>query len=472
MSSAPIQTPPQAIEAERAVLGSMLIERDAVEKALDVLAEADFYQESHRRIFRAMSELVKRGQAVDHTTVIEELRRLKSLEEAGGADHVVSLTHAVGTAAHVEHYARTVKEKSILRDLIRVSTEVVGECYHEAKDPSQILDEAQSKILKVAERRGLGEIISMKVLAQEVIDQLEQAHKNKKRVTGISTGLRDFDEDTTGFQKGDLILLAARPGQGKTALALNIAMNAVLDKKNPIPILFFSLEMNRYTLMERLVAAWASVDLKDIRTGYFPKDKWRDITTCLAKIQDSDLAIVDTPNLSLSSIRSIARRKDAELKRQGKSLGVIMIDYLQIMQAPRAESRQQAVSEISRGLKFLARDLNVPVVALSQLNRRAEEKGRSDDKPKLSDLRESGALEQDADLVTLIYREAAYRQNDPSVDDETKAKAELIIAKNRQGPTGMVLVSYQARFTRFGNYTKDAGAGPEATLEEAQEHFA
>ena len=466
MSNNPVQLPPQALEAEMAVLGSMLIERDAVEKAVDVLNEKDFYQESNRKIFRVLKDLSNRGDAVDVVTAGTELRKLKQLDEVGGMDALTALINNVATAAHVDYYARLVQEKSILRELINTATSVVSACYHEAKEPKIILDEAQASILKVAERQSLRGVIEAKDLAHEVIEQIELAHNRKQAVTGVASGLKEFDRLTAGFQKSDLILIAARPSQGKTALALNIAANVVLSD-DPQPVLVFSMEMSRHAIMERLIASEARVNLQQVRNGFFPRSRWTDLTNSAARFSEAPLYIVDSPGLSVLAIRSISRQLASELRRKGKNLSLVIVDYLQLIRGSsfRAESRQQEVSEISRGLKFLARDLNIPVVALSQLSRRPEEKGRVDGRPQLSDLRESGALEQDADLVAFIYREAYYKPNDPTLEN----KAEIIVAKQRQGPTASVPVSFIREHTRFGNATTETE--PAAEMEEIQTSF-
>ncbi len=454
-----------------AVLGSMLIERDAVEKALDALSEKDFYVDAHRRMFSAFKSIAERGDGVDVVTAGEELKRLKMLDDLGGMSALTELVNKVATAAHVDYYARLVKEKSILRELITTATNVVSACYNEAKEPTEILDEAQASILKVSERQTMQGVIEAKDLAHEVIEKIEQAHQRKQAVTGVPSGLKDFDRMTTGFQKSDLILIAARPSQGKTALALNIASNVVLSDK-PVPVLVFSMEMSKHAIMERFIASQARVNLQSVRTGFFPRDKWTDLTNAAARLSEAPLFVVDRSNMTVMSVRSLARQLASDLKRKGKSLGLIVIDYLQLMRGSsnRSESRQQEVSEISRGLKGLARDLDVPVIALSQLSRRPEEKGRADGRPQLSDLRDSGALEQDADLVAFIYREGYYKRNDPTVQD----KAEIIIAKQRQGPVGVCEVKFYHQFTRFvdADPTGEAEEGPPpAEMQETQTTF-
>jgi replicative DNA helicase len=457
-------TPPQALEAEMAVLGSMLIEREAAEKALDALHEADFYLDAHKRVFRAIFQLFNAGQAADVVTVSEELRKKSELDAVGGGQFLAELIHKVTTAAHVEYYARLVKEKAILRELITAATGVVTACYSQEKEPKQILDEAQGSILKVSERQTLHGVVEMKDLVHEVVDQIERAHHSKQEVTGVSTGLRAFDRMTTGFQKSDLILIAARPSQGKTALALNMVAHAVLEKS--LPVLFFSLEMNRHAIMQRFIAAEAKVNLKDIRTGYFKRDRWQDLTGAAARFAEAPLFINDNPGMTVFNVRAISRQLLSRLRQDKKELGMVVIDYLQLLRGGggRGENRQQEVSEISRGLKQLARELNVPVIALSQLSRASEDKTRLDNKPKLSDLRESGSLEQDADLVAMIHREGYYKPNDPTLEN----KAEIIIAKQRQGPTGSVPVSFLRSITRFVDETS---VEEPAAFEESQTQF-
>ena len=457
--------PPQALAAEMAVLGAMLIEADAVERALDILGEQDFYHDVHRSVFHVMAELASRSAAVDLVTVSEELRKRQKLDEVGGMAFLSELMHKVATAAHVEHYARIVKEKSILRGIIKTATAVVASCYREEKPAAVLLDEAQADIMRVAQGQSLEGVVEAKDLAHEVLDQIEAIHKQKRAVTGVPSGLRRLDKLTTGFQKSDLILIAARPSMGKTALALNIAAHVVLEEK--LPVLIFSLEMKRHPIMQRLIASEARVNLQDIRTGYFQSRHWTQLTNATARLSEAPLHVVDMSSLTSLSVRSISRQLAAKLKREGRELALIVIDYLQLMHGSgRVESRQQEVSEISRNLKALARDLNVPVIALSQLSRRPEEKGRADNKPMLSDLRESGALEQDADLVLFIHRESYYKRNDPTLE----GKAMIRIAKQRQGPTDDIDVGFNMKITRFDDLSNDEppAAAPAAEAEDAQ----
>ncbi|MFH2204297.1 MAG: replicative DNA helicase [Elusimicrobiota bacterium] len=446
-----LQVPPQAIDAEKAVLGSMLIEGEAVEKSIELLEEKQFYKDSHRKVFHAAVNLFEQGRAVDIVTVGEELKKLKWIGEIGGTTYLSELVAHVATAAHVEHYARIVRDKAVLRELIRVCTGIVGECYGEIKKPGDLLDDVQGRVLAVAQKQATTSFADIKTLSHEAIKDIERQHQNKNAVTGVSTGLAEFDKITAGFQKGDLILIAARPSQGKTALALNIAGQAVLRKDGPTPTAVFSLEMSKHAIMTRFISTQAGVDLHKVRTGFFPRNRWTDLTNAAARFSEAPLYIDDTSVLSVLELRSRARRLASELQSQGRELGLIVIDYLQLMRGSsrRSESRQQEVSDISRGLKGLARDLNIPVVALSQLSRRTEEKGRSDARPQLSDLRDSGALEQDADLVAFIYREGYYKPQDP--DPELQRKAEIIVAKQRNGPTGIIHAVFDRNITRFSD---------------------
>lgn len=461
-----LQIPPQAIDAEMAVLGSMLIEAEALEKGLELVSEEQFYKDAHKKIYKAAMNLYERGQAVDLVTVGEELRKLKALGDVGGAAYLAEVVHHVSTAAHVEHYAHIVREKAILRELIRVSTDIVGRCYSEQGEPGELLNEAQHKILAVAQKQAMAGFYDTKKLVHETITDIEKLAQRKSQVTGVPSGLADFDRKTAGFQKGDLILIAARPSQGKTALALNIAAHVVLQ--SDLPVAVFSLEMSKHAIMTRFIASEARVNLHEVRNGFFRRDRWTDLTNAAARLSEAPLYVDDSPGLSALEVRTRARRLATDLRSQGKELGLVIIDYLQLMRGSsrRTESRQQEVSEISRGLKHLARDLDVPVIALSQLSRRVEDKGRGDSRPQLSDLRESGALEQDADVVSFIYREGYYKPNDPALEN----KAEIIVAKQRNGPVGRVEVTFRRELTRFENMERQAEGGEEEE-EEVQAVF-
>lgn len=440
--------PPQAVDAEMAVLGSMLLDAEAVNDALEILKPEHFYKEAHQKIFDAMKTLVDRGQAVDLVTLSEELKKNNLLAQLGGEVYLTQLIDKVATAAHVKHYAEIVYKKYVVRDLIRTATGLVQRCYKEEDDDPQLLiDTAADQIYKLSQKQKLSGFISSKELAPEVMDLLEKAIQNKNAIQGVPTGLDAFDHRTGGLRKSDLIILGARPSQGKTALALNIAHHACVECG--IPVAFFSLEMGRQSIFERMIGAAAMVEIHKLRTGWMDRSKFGDLTREVGRLAAAPFYIDDTSGISITELRMRARRLASELKKQGKELGLIVIDYLQLIRGGerRAESRQQEVSEISRMLKDLARTLNVPVLALSQLSRKNEDKGRTDNKPQLSDLRESGSIEQDADVVALIHRDWYYKREDESL----KNKATLIIAKQRNGPVGDIDLAFFGEYALFTN---------------------
>ncbi len=440
--------PPQALDAEMAVLGAMLLSADAVEDALEILKPEHFYKEAHQKIFAAMKTLVERGQAVDIVTLSEELKTAKLLTQVGGEVYLTQLVDKVATAAHVKHYAEIVYKKFVVRDLIQTATHLVQRCYKEEDDDPQILiDSAADQIYKLSQKQKLSGFISAKDLAPQVMAELERSFQNKNAIQGVPTGLDEFDHKTGGLRKSDLIILGARPSQGKTALALNIAHHACVECG--MPVAFFSLEMGRNSIFERMLGAAAMVEIHKLRTGWFDRNKWSDLTRELGRLSAAPFYIDDTSGISITELRMRARRLASELKKQGKELGLIVIDYLQLIRGGerRIESRQQEVSEISRMLKDLARTLNVPVMALSQLSRKNEDKGRTDNKPLLSDLRESGSIEQDADVVALIHRDWYYKRDDESL----KNKATLIIAKQRNGPVGDIDLAFFGEYALFTN---------------------
>jgi replicative DNA helicase len=458
------KVPPQALEAERAVLGSMLIERHAVERALEWVEEKHFYQEPHRKIFRAVFGLFQQNQAADLVTVAEELRRAKLLDEAGGQAYLAELVSRVSTAAHVEYYAKIVREKAMVRELIHAGTNIVSRAFAEEKDVTLLLDEAEKGIFDIRQKHTQHGFVSSAVLAHDAIDQIAALHERKAAVTGVPTGFTLLDQLTGGFQKSDLIIIAARPSQGKTAFALNIAAHMVCVAKTPLA--FFSLEMNRLSIMQRLICSEARADLGQVRKGFFRKDTFPELTNAASRLGEAPFFVDDTSSLSVLELRSRCRRLASDLRSKGQELGCVMVDYLQLMRGTdgsRREGRQQEVAEISRQLKSLARDMNVPVIALSQLSRRVEEKGR-EGKPMLSDLRESGSIEQDADVVMFIYRENQYKPAE-EVDEEARRAATIIVAKQRNGPTDDVPLLFFREWTRFENPTSEVevGAGPEQT---------
>lgn len=451
--------PPQAIDAEMAVLGSMLLDGEAVTDALEILKPEHFYKEAHQKIFVAAKTLAERGQAVDIVTLSEELKKNNLLTQLGGEVYLTQLVDKVATAAHVKHYAEIVYKKFVVRDLIHTATGLVQRCYKEEDDNPQVLiDAAADQIYRLSQKQKLSGFISAKDLAPQVMQELERSFQNKNAIQGVPTGLDEFDHKTGGLRKSDLIILGARPSQGKTALALNIAHHACVECG--MPVAFFSLEMGRNSIFERMLGAAAMVEIHKLRTGWFDRNKWSDLTRELGRLSAAPFYIDDTSGISITELRMRARRLASELKKQGKELGLIVIDYLQLIRGGerRVESRQQEVSEISRMLKDLARTLNVPVMALSQLSRKNEDKGRTDNKPLLSDLRESGSIEQDADVVALIHRDWYYKRDDESL----KNKATLIIAKQRNGPVGDIDLAF------FGEYALFTNPAPEH-MEAAQE---
>lgn len=439
--------PPQALDAEMAVLGSMMIEAEALERAFDILKPEHFYKNAHQKIFNAMASLMSKNQAVDLITITEELKRQGFLAEIGGERYLSELMGKVSTAAHVEHYAKMVYEAALVRELINISTSTVEECYKNPDDPTSLIDEAQGKLFKLNQQRELKGFVSSKELSGEVMQMIEKLIVDKNPIKGVPTGFTKFDLKTGGLRKSDLIILAARPSQGKTAMALNIAHYAAVHAK--VPVAIFSLEMGRHSIYQRMVCSAAMADLHQVSTGMFKKERWRELAREIQRLGEAPMFIDDTPALTITDIRVRSRRLASELKKQGKELGLIMIDYIGLIRGggKKAESRQQEVSEISRMLKELARNLEVPVLALSQLNRNTENKTRTSNRPQLSDLRESGSIEQDADVVALIHREGYYKRDDPSLERD----ATLIIAKQRNGPVGDVKLNWYSEYTLFAN---------------------
>ncbi len=436
------KVPPQNIEAEQSVLGALLIERDAVAKATEILAAESFYRDAHRKIYRAAVSLYEKGEAVDLITIAEELRRQDSLESSGGASYLTSLANSVPTAANVEYYARIVEEKAVLRNLIAAATKVVTSGYDEKEDAAEIIDQAEQLIFEISQGRMVKSYNPIKEVLVETFEKIETLYDNKGGITGISTGFKELDLITSGLQSSELIVVAARPSMGKTVLCLNMARNAALAQG--VPVIVFSLEMAKGQLAQRMLCAEAGVDGQRLRTGFLSENDWPKLSTALGRLSEAPIFIDDTPGISVMEMRGKARRIKAE-----HGLGLVIIDYLQLMQSAsrRTENRQQEISEISRSLKSLARELDVPVLALSQLSRAVEQ--RQDRRPMLSDLRESGAIEQDADVVAFIYRDEYYNP-----ETEKKNIAELLIAKQRNGPTGSVELYFHKDISRFDNLDK------------------
>ncbi len=436
------RVPPQNIEAEQSVLGSILIEQSAIAKISDILQPEDFYREAHRMVYRAAMTLFERGEAIDFITVIDTLRREESLERAGGISYITSLANGVPTAANIVFHAKIVQEKSLLRRLIHAATDIAALGYAETEEVERVLDQAEQKILEVATRKIGQDYAPIKEIIFSTLDKIDEMHKAKGGITGLSTGFTNLDKLTGGFQRSDLILIAARPSMGKTAFVLNVAQHmATRDKKS---VAIFSLEMPREQLAMRMMCAEGLIDSQRFRTGAMSSDEWKNLVDAADRLSASPMFIDDTAGVNAVELRNKARRISKE-----HGLDCIIIDYLQLMDGgahSRIDNRQQQISDISRSLKALARELQVPVIALSQLSRGPE--SRTSRKPMLSDLRESGSLEQDADMVAFLYREDYYNP-----ETEKKNLTELIIAKNRNGPTETVELYFHKNFTRFTDYS-------------------
>ncbi|MBQ1876129.1 MAG: replicative DNA helicase [Selenomonas sp.] len=431
------RVPPQNLEAERSVLGAMLIRKEAITEVQEILRADDFYRESHKIVFAAMEELVRRSEAVDLVTLAEELRKEEQLEKVGGMPFITDLANAVPTAANVGFHAKIVKEKADLRRLIDAATQIAGMAYEDAQDVPVIMDEAEKQILAVADTQQQNGFEPLKRILVRTFEHIDTLYESKGGLTGLSTGFHDLDAMTSGLQASDLVLVAARPSMGKTAFTLNIATHAGLEGHT---VAFFSLEMSKEQLMQRMLCSEGGIDSQRLRTGQLQDDEWTKLVETADRLNRAPIYIDDTAGITVMELRSKARRLKAE-----HGLDLIVIDYLQLMQgkpSKNSDNRQQEISEISRSLKALARELNVPVVALSQLSRSVE--SRQVKKPMLSDLRESGSLEQDADIVMFLYREDYYDQ-----ETENKNITEIIIAKHRNGPIGHVDLYFQKEFTKF-----------------------
>ncbi len=436
--------PPQAVDAERSILCAMLLDVEAVEKALELLGEEphDFYREAHRRIYAAIVALTDRSQRPDLVTITDELSRRGDLEAVGGAEYLSSLFEYAATSANVDQHLRLVKEKGILRRLIRAAQQISAEAYGGRDLAEDILDRAEARIFEIGEERTSAGFLAVKDLVTPNIHKIEELARRQEHITGCPTGFTDLDDKTAGLQASDLIVIAGRPGMGKTSFALNLAENAALLGKR---VGVFSLEMSRDQLVQRLLCSLARVDLSRLRRGYLSDRDWRGLSMAAGRLYEAPIFIDETAGLSALDVRTRARRLKAE-----HGLDLLVIDYLQLMHGGgKAENRVQEVSAMTRSLKGLAKELDIPIVVLSQLSRAPESSERRSKIPQLSDLRESGAIEQDADIVLFIFREEVYK---PEVE-ELKNKAQVIIAKHRNGPTGSVNLTFLKESTRFENYS-------------------
>ncbi len=450
--------PPQNLEAEEFVLGGILLDNDACNRAVEVgLRPDDFYREAHRKIFAAMLELAERGTPVDAVTLGESLRTQGQLQSVGGASFIAELTDRVPSAANVAHHARIVKEKAILRGLISTTTDIATQAYDGRQDVEQFLDEAERRIFSIAEQKFRPSFYKIRDLLVESLKDVERLYERKEMITGVPTGFHDLDKLTAGLQRSDLIIVAGRPGMGKTALALNIATHAALQ--TGLTVAIFSLEMAKEQLVLRMLCSEALINYSNVRSGHLREQEFTKLTKAAGRLWEAQIFIDDTASLSVLELRAKARRL---MRETAGNLGLIVVDYLQLMRGSgRTDSREQEISEISRSLKALAKELRVPVMALSQLNRQVE--GRADRRPLMADLRESGALEQDADVITFVYRESVYNRELANRDEENEA--ELIVAKQRNGPTDTVRVVFRKEFMRFEDH---ALPGDDAYLIEAQ----
>jgi replicative DNA helicase len=440
--------PPYSEEAEQAVLSAMLMDQDAVMRAAETLDDSMFYAERHRRVFRAMIALTETGSVVDPLTLANELARRGELDAAGGKDYIGFLVDVVPTAANVEYHARIVREKALLRRLIEASTSIVQSAFEGQTTAEDLLDEAESRIFQVSQQRGHEGFTRIKELLWPTMERIEALQRGGQTVTGVPTGFADLDDLTSGFQPADLVVIAARPSMGKTALTLNIAQHAAIEAK--VPIAFFSLEMSKESLVQRMLTSEARVDAQRLRKGMLRDDDFPRLARAAGILSSAPVYIDDTPGITMLEMRSKARRLKADA-----DLGLIIVDYLQLMQGPaNSESRQQEVSMISRSLKGLAKELNVPVVALSQLSRAPEQRaGEDKGRPQLSDLRESGAIEQDSDVILFIYRPEVYFGLTDKDGNSLEGRAEIIVGKQRNGPIGSVNLFFHKQYTRFESYT-------------------
>ena len=435
---------PQSLEAEQAVLAAMFNDRDAILEVIPLLKESDFYRHDHGVLFATMRKMNEQNIPVDLVTITAQLDKDGNLEKAGGITYVAQIANSLGSASNIVHYAGIVKEKAVLRDLISIASNISNRSYDDTEETEKILDDAERMVLEISQKRARSGLTPISEVIDDTLSQLEILSQKKEGLTGLTYGFIDLDRITSGWQKSDFIILAARPAMGKTAFALNMAQNAAIATHEPVAI--FSLEMSKEQLVNRMVSSMAEIDQQTLRNGRIYGDDWVQLVNAIAPLAEAPVYIDDTPAISVREVRAKARRLKTE-----RGLSLVIIDYLQLMGSTgRIESRQQEVSQISRSLKALARELDIPIIALSQLSHSVEP--GQEKKPSLSHLRESGSLEQDADIVMFIYRDEYYNE-----DSEKKGQAEIIIAKHRNGATGSVDLSFRKEFTKFGNLSRMPG---------------
>jgi replicative DNA helicase len=433
--------PPQNIEAEQAVLGAVIFDNEALPAILELRIEPeDFYKEAHRRVYRAILDLYDKNEPVDIVTLADHLRRTGDIDAIGGLPYLSLLADSVPTSANIRHHARIVSEKALLRSLIRTATNITSKVYEEGGEADDLVDYAESAIFDISDQRTKTSFAPMKAVIKDTFKMIEQLYDKKEAITGVSTGFKDLDEMTSGFQPGDLIIIGGRPGMGKTAFALNIAQHTAINLRMPVAV--FSLEMSKEQLAMRMLCAESMVNSGNVRKGFIGKEDWPRLTNAAGRLADAPIFIDDSSGISVLEIRAKARR----LKKEHGGLSMVVVDYLQLMRSRgKFERREQEISDISRSLKGLAKELKVPVVALSQLNRSVE--SRQEKIPSLADLRESGAIEQDADVIIFLYRAEIYSKT------AQKGLAEIHVAKQRSGPTGMIKLSFRAECTRFNDFS-------------------
>ncbi|PLX87491.1 MAG: replicative DNA helicase [Desulfuromonas sp.] len=447
--------PPQNLEAEMSVLGGVLLENEALNRALEVLSPDDFYRESHRKIFKALIALSEKNEPADLVTLTAALKATAELDDAGGSAYLATLVDYVPTAANIVYYCRLVKEKAVARRLIQVSTDIATRGY-DGGDMEEILDQAEKSIFEIAENRIRPSFFPVRDILKDTFKTIEKLYDRKELVTGVPSGYLELDKMTAGMQSGDLVIIAGRPSMGKTAFALNVVEYATTHADTKVPAVVFSLEMSKEQLVQRMLCSVARVDAGRLRTGHLGESDWPKLTMGAGQMSEAPIFIDDTPAISVLELRSKARRLKAE-----HGLGLIVVDYLQLMRGSSTENRQQEISEISRSLKALAKELELPVIALSQLNRSLE--SRTDKRPMMADLRESGAIEQDADVIMFVYRDAVYcdacKKRDGSCDKGHEKDAEIVIGKQRNGPIGTVHLTFRGEFTRFENQSPRMSEG-------------
>jgi replicative DNA helicase len=431
--------PPQNTEAEQSVLGAILLENEVIGSVIEGLTADDFYRDAHKKIFLAMLELYERNEPIDLITLTEQLGKTEQLEKVGGASYISSILSMVPTSANARYHAKIVKEKSVLRNLIHTATGIVTDCYETEEDVHEVLDRAETRIFNISEKAISQTYVHIKNVVKDTIELVDRLFDKKERITGLATGFDELDEATTGFHPGDLVVIGARPGMGKTAFCLNMVTHAAVEEK--VPVAVFSLEMTKEQIVLRMLCSEAEVDSKAVRSGYHSKEDYRKLVNAAGRLSEAPIYIDDSFN-SVLDIRAKARRLKAE-----HGLGLIVIDYLQLMSGSGSQiAREQVISEISRSLKALAKDLSVPIIVISQLNRSCEMRGEKKN-PIIADLRESGAIEQDADTILFLYRDEYYKKQ----ESQKKGLAELDIAKQRNGPTKVVELVFMEKYTKFKN---------------------